>query len=431
MIEVVDLFMDAYRKEYDYYEKLAKSIGQKLEEALSESGIRVIVSHRAKGIENLHRKLIKRDADDGQGRYKTINDIYEDIVDLAGVRVALYFPGDIDVVTSIIEDMFSVTYSKQFPSGNLQKELGGYEKRFNGYHAKHFRVKLADGSRYADSLVEIQVASVLMHAWSEVEHDLVYKPMNGGASREELMILDEINGMVIAGNIALERLQSAIGERVNSINYVFKNHYELAAFISKEVGFKEIYNARELYELLDKVDSLTKEKVERIILKVREYFNNQQGNNDDIIKSTNESYKGGYLMALLVDIISSLYTDKVKDLICSGYAPFESRRVKQDMLVFASFKHNESEVVSAFQMAESLCIDSNDFVNPSVYKLDQFDHFFGPLTHDVSLSDAQAAMGEFVELLNKIPSDSFDEREYQKLIVSARKVAKNVGPKSA
>jgi ppGpp synthetase/RelA/SpoT-type nucleotidyltranferase len=27
-------------------------------------------------------------------------------------------------------------------------------------------------------MVEIQVASVLMHAWAEVEHDLVYKPVD-------------------------------------------------------------------------------------------------------------------------------------------------------------------------------------------------------------------------------------------------------------
>ena len=46
-----------------------------------------------------------------------------------------------------------------------------------------------------------------MHAWSEVEHDLVYKPLAGDLSEEELAILDEINGLVLTGEIALERLQ--------------------------------------------------------------------------------------------------------------------------------------------------------------------------------------------------------------------------------
>ncbi len=41
-----------------------------------------------------------------------------------------------------------------------------------------------------------------MHAWSEVEHDLTYKPMQGTLSEEELSILDELNGLVLAGEIA-------------------------------------------------------------------------------------------------------------------------------------------------------------------------------------------------------------------------------------
>ena len=39
--------------------------------------------------------------------------------------------------------------------------------------------------RYAEAAVEIQVASVLMHAWAEVEHDLVYKRLEGELSDDE------------------------------------------------------------------------------------------------------------------------------------------------------------------------------------------------------------------------------------------------------
>lgn len=53
-----------------------------------------------------------------------------------------------------------------------------YKKIFSGYEAKHFIISIKDSSsRYiGDNFVEIQVASVLMHAWAEVEHDLIYKP---------------------------------------------------------------------------------------------------------------------------------------------------------------------------------------------------------------------------------------------------------------
>src|SRR5690606_9552985 len=88
------------------------------------------------------------------------------------------------------------------------------------YWATHYRLKLRESSlqegqkRYAAARVEVQVASVLMHAWSEVEHDLVYKPLQGTLSDEEYAILDELNGLVLAGEIALERLQKAGEARV-------------------------------------------------------------------------------------------------------------------------------------------------------------------------------------------------------------------------
>ena len=89
--------------------------------------------------------------------------------------------------------------------------------------------------RYFDARVEIQVASVLMLAWAEVEHDLVYKPLQGKLSEDEYAILDELNGLVLAGEIALERLQRAAEIRVGERGTSFANHYDLAAFLFEAV----------------------------------------------------------------------------------------------------------------------------------------------------------------------------------------------------
>jgi hypothetical protein len=70
-----------------------------------------------------------------------------------------------------------------------------------------------------------------MHAWSEVEHDLVYKPLEGNLSEEEYLILDQLNGMVIAGEMALETLQRAGERRVAEGERAFVNHYEVAAHL--------------------------------------------------------------------------------------------------------------------------------------------------------------------------------------------------------
>lgn len=67
-----------------------------------------------------------------------------------------------------------------------------------------------------------------MRAWSEVEHDLVYKPLQGMLSDEEYAILDELNGLVLSGEIALERLQRAGVLRASTHGRSYANHYDLA-----------------------------------------------------------------------------------------------------------------------------------------------------------------------------------------------------------
>ena len=130
-------------------------------------------------------------------------------------------------------------------SADFQKSIAQnptYPKRFSGYWATHYRVQLRESSlndaqnRYKDARIEIQVASVLMHAWAEVEHDLVYKPLQGKLSENEYAILDELNGLVIAGEIALERLQKAGEARVTTGGRAFSNHYDLAAHLLNAAG---------------------------------------------------------------------------------------------------------------------------------------------------------------------------------------------------
>jgi ppGpp synthetase/RelA/SpoT-type nucleotidyltranferase len=226
----VEDFISRYKKEYDFYDQAARLAAQLLDARLQAAGIRSIVTSRAKSVARLEPKVKARAS---RKSYATTEDIYNDIVDLAGVRIALYFPEQRDHVEGIVRQLFSVLGEKTFPDESAKPS---YEKRFSGYWATHYRVQireqlLADAQkRYAEARIEIQVASVLMHAWSEVEHDLVYKPLQGHLSGAEYDILDELNGLVIAGEIALKRLQSAGQARVKQ-GQAFGNHYELAAFL--------------------------------------------------------------------------------------------------------------------------------------------------------------------------------------------------------
>lgn len=232
-MDLINQFIENYKKKLNFYEMAGHIAARQLESALQAAGIRAMVTSRAKNPVRLKSKVQRRNSR-RTVPYKNMREIYEDIADLSGVRVSLYFPGDRDKANSLIADLFTIIETKQFPE---QSKPPTYNKRFSGYWANHYRAHMKEESldktqqKYATARIEIQVASVLMHAWSEVEHDLVYKPLSGTLSEEELAIIDELNGLVLAGEIALERLQSAGNERVRSKNATFGSQYELASYL--------------------------------------------------------------------------------------------------------------------------------------------------------------------------------------------------------
>ncbi|HEX3246445.1 MAG TPA: RelA/SpoT domain-containing protein [Chloroflexota bacterium] len=235
-MDLIDGFIARYVKEYDYYEQAARMAAQMLQSGLEAAGIRSIVTSRAKSATRLAEKCRQRNK---RRPYESIEDIYSDIVDLAGVRVALYFPAERDQVGGLISRLFYEYEPRRvFPDASRSR----MDRRFSGYSALHYRVRLQPQTlvepdqRYAGANIEIQVASVLMHGWSEVEHDLVYKPADGELSAEEYSLLDQLNGLVLAGETALEQLQRAGETRVASGGRHFANHYELAAHLLSQVS---------------------------------------------------------------------------------------------------------------------------------------------------------------------------------------------------
>lgn len=227
---MIDSFVAAYKRQVDFYLEAARICKSRCENLLKENGIRAIVSYRAKSPERLREKLEHRNGE----HYTSHEAIYNDIVDLAGVRIALYFPGDREQVHKLVLDAFDLLETpREFPTEASPRS----GQKFSGYHATHYRVKLQpedvseEQRRYAEAPIEIQVASVLMHAWAEVEHDLVYKPSSGALSEDEYAILDQLNGLVLSGETALELLQRAVKKRVATGGGEFANQYELAAFL--------------------------------------------------------------------------------------------------------------------------------------------------------------------------------------------------------
>jgi ppGpp synthetase/RelA/SpoT-type nucleotidyltranferase len=220
-----------------FWESLTRYVKEQCERELKRIGVQANVIYRVKEKESLQEKLCRRWAksnmENENQRYCTSTDILNDLLDIGGVRVSIYFPNQHLPVEGILRNpaWIKETVLRSFDEHNYipsDKDIRSYEERFAYYHARHFYVRLLETpelhgaipplSKYADERVEVQVRTVFMDAWAEVRHNLVYKVLGGQShlSREELRILDGIKGLVTTGELLLEHLHTAHNERLRA-----------------------------------------------------------------------------------------------------------------------------------------------------------------------------------------------------------------------
>lgn len=270
-MKIINRFMKQYTLMNSDYEEIKEHAHKIIESALKDAGIMAITSSRVKDEKRLREKLVSRNK---EVMYQSIDDIVSDIPDFIGMRIALYFPNDREKVGTIIQTLFDVEKIKIFPQE--QRPNAEYSRRFPGYCATHYRVYLKQPlqTELGNQRIEIQVASLLMHAWSEVEHDLTYKQKKGKVTYDEYEVLDEINGIVLTGELSLQRLQRISEKRLASEKKKFESHYQLASFLyDKASSFSSnssIYlgDVETLFMLFKKKDRLTIKKVENDLRKI-------------------------------------------------------------------------------------------------------------------------------------------------------------------
>lgn len=159
--------------EYDQHQAVLRELGQGMQVYLhgliAARGIKThALGHRIKDRESLRRKLARPD--------KTYGRLW-DVTDLVGLRVTTYFEDEVDAVAGLIEGHCDVDWAH---SSDKRRVLG--EHSF-GYRSVHyvcaFAPSLCTGQVPAELRCEIQLRTVLQHAWAEIEHDLGYKSIAG------------------------------------------------------------------------------------------------------------------------------------------------------------------------------------------------------------------------------------------------------------
>jgi ppGpp synthetase/RelA/SpoT-type nucleotidyltranferase len=158
-----DEILKYYDENLPLWEDFLKKIVVLIEDLLKTKGVYPQgVVHRAKSLPSFEKKC---DAYD---------DPFNEITDKCGIRIITYTLDDVEKVSNIIESELDIREctdkSKEFKANEF------------GYSCKHYIVKLdvqraalSEYAKYAGLCVEIQIPTVLQHAWAEIEHGLNYK----------------------------------------------------------------------------------------------------------------------------------------------------------------------------------------------------------------------------------------------------------------
>jgi len=210
--ELIQDFLKYYESQQEELHAIALAVEHILINALAKEGIKAIVTSRVKRNKSVKKKLLKRQP---VKQYRSLSDILLDVKDFVGVRISLYFPADKTVVDKIIQESFELARPpKIFPRDADPED--GYD-----YIATHYTI------RFAKRLVEIQVASLLMAAWTEIMHDLTYKPTIK-LSPEELAMLENLHITIQDGDAVLEDFQQKFEDRTQG-----KLQFALTSAINK------------------------------------------------------------------------------------------------------------------------------------------------------------------------------------------------------
>lgn len=254
--EAIKTFLDHYKP--SHYRCLAERAKKLIEEELEKpewNDLHVKLTCREKNLKSLEEKLKMRHA---ETPYLSDKEIWDDIHDLAGVRIILYMSSDDQrkKVQHVIQNIWGKSVKPKYhpqtsermkpeerakllqaPGEKKKLTKKKYKRRHLGYIAVHYRAIMKEnhakrGDYYSwteGDKVEIQVVSALSHAWAEAGHDILYKSYAfGSPTVQEELLLDSLNGLIVSGDLLLEQFHELVRKRTTAR---FRHRDDLESFL--------------------------------------------------------------------------------------------------------------------------------------------------------------------------------------------------------
>jgi ppGpp synthetase/RelA/SpoT-type nucleotidyltranferase len=132
---------------------------------LKDADVRALpIRTRVKDVDSLVEKV----------RRKNYRDLDKQVTDLAGVRVIVYRLRDLDRVCQVVQESFNLHPETRDKRVDLGVDKVGYRSMNFVCDLGPSRAGLREYTQLMGRVFELQVCTVLEHAWAEIEHD-IYK----------------------------------------------------------------------------------------------------------------------------------------------------------------------------------------------------------------------------------------------------------------
>lgn len=156
-----------YDKNANIYKQFSYEVAQTIEKILKTKEI---------PYQSISQRVKERESYLNKCRRDQYSNPVEEIMDLAGIRIIAYTNNDVEKICKTIEEEFEIDVEN---SGN---KIDKMDEDKVGYLSVHYiaklnneRAGLTENIAYKQCRCEIQVRTLLQHAWAEIEHDRNYK----------------------------------------------------------------------------------------------------------------------------------------------------------------------------------------------------------------------------------------------------------------
>jgi putative GTP pyrophosphokinase len=159
----VDLVLVEFDSKEDLLQAFCVRTKNLIEASLQDADIRYeSVQFRVKSKKKLKTKYLNPEKD-----YRKL----DDITDLAGLRVITYYEDDLDRVSEVIKREFEVDAENTVDKREAEPDRFGYTAI--NYVCEHLAKRTSDVEykKFSGIRCEIQITSILSHAWAEIEHE--------------------------------------------------------------------------------------------------------------------------------------------------------------------------------------------------------------------------------------------------------------------